>query len=127
LSRFEINLRPLARTLSIVTGLVLVAAGCKLHLDADRVGQPGGSTIAAISESELGNKSRRELELMRNAIYARHGRRFERQDLQDFFNQQPWYVPKYWPNEFPENVLTPTDRANISLIKSYEDKVSSSP
>ena len=32
-----------------------------------------------------------ELRVLRNEIYARHGRKFKSQDLQDYFSAQPWY------------------------------------
>jgi len=42
---------------------------------------------------ELGGCSCWQLEILRNEIYARHGRIFNRDDLQSYFSNQPWYMP----------------------------------
>ncbi|MBN1574430.1 MAG: YARHG domain-containing protein [Deltaproteobacteria bacterium] len=44
-----------------------------------------------ITVSELGGCSCWELRILRNEIYARHGRKFKSKDLQDYFAGQPWY------------------------------------
>ena len=52
-----------------------------------------------ITEYDLQGMSGRDLELMRNEIYARHGWVFRRQDLRRYFEGQPWYRPNRtaWP------------------------------
>lgn len=61
-----------------------------------------------------------ELRRLRNAAYARHGYAFRAQDLQTFFARRAWYAadPAYDPSR-----LTPTDGANIRLIKAREQTV----
>lgn len=76
--------------------------------------------IRPITEVDLYNKSGWELDIMRNEIYARHGRRFNRQDLQDYFNSQSWYKPMYSPEEFDTALLTPTQCQNAIFIKRYQ-------
>lgn len=44
-----------------------------------------------LSESELNNRYFRDLYLARNEIFARHGRQFAKQELQDYFNGKSWY------------------------------------
>jgi hypothetical protein len=61
-----------------------------------------------------------ELDILRNEIYARHGRRFNRSELQAYFDQQPWYVPRYPANGFPEHLLTAVERWNAELIADYQ-------
>ncbi|MFC1678826.1 YARHG domain-containing protein [Elusimicrobiota bacterium] len=39
----------------------------------------------------LDGKSLQELRLLRNELFARHGRKFRSQDLADYFSKQPWY------------------------------------
>ena len=45
-----------------------------------------------VTGSDLQGKSKEELELMRNEIYARYGWVFRRQDLQKYFDAQSWYT-----------------------------------
>jgi len=43
--------------------------------------------------SDLESKTPAELRLLRNEIYARHGRQFKSADLRKYFSKQPWYKP----------------------------------
>ena len=58
------------------------------------------------------------LRVLRNAIYAKHGRSFKSEDLQALFNEYPWYEvsPSY-----SDSLLTATDKHNIALIKQVEE------
>jgi len=75
-----------------------------------------------IQPGELGPLSLGELELMRNEIYARHGWVFNRSDLRNYFESQPWYRPKgdlsnpEQSNRWVEAELTPLERRNIQII-----------
>ena len=54
-----------------------------------------------------------------NEIYARHGRKFNDTELQNYFNSQPWYTPVYSPDEFSaiENkVFNVYEKANIEFL-----------
>ena len=79
-----------------------------------------------IRPAELGPLSLGELELMRNEIYARHGWIFNRPDLRNYFESQPWYRPKgglsnpEQSNRWVEAELTPLERRNIQIIVSRE-------
>jgi len=41
--------------------------------------------------SDLDSKTPKELRLLRNEIYARHGRKFKSKDLTETFSKQSWY------------------------------------
>ena len=58
------------------------------------------------------------LRILRNTIYAIHGRKFASADLRAFFNGFSWYEPLY--EELPADWLTPTEKNNVILIKRYE-------
>lgn len=47
-----------------------------------------------VTEADLSDLSWKELELMRNEIYARHGWVFQREDLKAYFLSQAWYRPR---------------------------------
>ena len=78
-----------------------------------------------IRPGELRPLSPGELELMRNEIYARHGWIFNRPDLRNYFESQPWYRPRsdnaFYSNRQVETELTPLERKNIQIIVSREN------
>ena len=82
-----------------------------------------------IRPGELGPLSLGELELMRNEIYARHGWIFNRPDLRNYFESQPWYRPKgdlsnaQQSNRWVEAELTPLERRNLRIIVSRENSL----
>ena len=63
------------------------------------------------------------LKITRNEIYARHGRMFNDQELQDYFQRQNWYVPQTAPNDFDDSCLNEVEKYNIQLISTYEQQV----
>ncbi len=71
-----------------------------------------------ISVDQLSDLSRRDLRILRNTVYARHGRKFKSKLLQAYFDDMSWY--KADP-AFTEKRLTKVDVTNIRLIKSVED------
>jgi YARHG domain-containing protein len=73
-----------------------------------------------ISVDQLSDLSRRDLRILRNTIYARHGKQFKSELLQAYFNDMGWY--KVDP-AFTEKRLTRVDITNIRLVKSVEDKL----
>ena len=60
----------------------------------------------------------------KNEIYARHGRRFLSVELQDYFNQQPWYNGTIDGASFSESVFNSYERANIDLLVNRERALS---
>ena len=61
------------------------------------------------------------LRLARNELYARHGRKFDAEDLQEYFMSKDWYTPEIDPEDFDEDMLTKVEKYNRDLIKSYEE------
>ena len=79
--------------------------------------------LRLLTETELEGKSDWELDLMRNEIYARHGRGFDRDDLRRHFDQFSWYRRIYSPQEFDryhQGRLTEIQRANAEFIRRYQ-------
>lgn len=72
-----------------------------------------------IGASELQGRSKAELRVMRNEVYAHHGRVFESADLHDYFALKPWYQQNA---NYSDSLLTDVDRENIRVIQEYEDK-----
>jgi hypothetical protein len=83
--------------------------------------------VREVREADLAGQSPQQLELMRNEIYARHGRRFRRPDIQEYFNRQPWYTPKFDANSFPNDLLSRTQMRNVQFIAAYEKRLEGTP
>jgi hypothetical protein len=75
-----------------------------------------------LTDADLRGKSSWELDVLRNQIYARHGRRFENRALQSYFESQPWYRGKYSPDRFRDDWLNPVERTNASLIREFQSR-----
>lgn len=76
----------------------------------------------SVTDVDLAGKSAFELDIIRNSIFARHGRQFVNQELQNYFNNQPWYRPIYSPQEFPNNLLSNLERKNAAYILQYQNQ-----
>jgi YARHG domain len=76
-----------------------------------------------ISEAMLRGLSLHELRLLRNEIYARHGRIFKTMWIQQYFGGQPWYDPK---EDFKDEEISGSDKTNIETIVAYENKLHNS-
>lgn len=75
-----------------------------------------------VTDTDLENLNGYTLDIMRNYIFARHGRRFVNPGLQEYFDKQSWYIPKYSPQEFPTNLLSDLERRNVKYISEYQDR-----
>ncbi|MDO4454502.1 MAG: YARHG domain-containing protein, partial [Eubacteriales bacterium] len=86
----------------------------------------GGGYILPNSSSELLTRdslvglNAGDLLLARNEIFARHGRMFDDEWLQSYFDSQPWYQPIYSPSEFSYDLLSSIEIENINTILAYE-------
>jgi hypothetical protein len=76
-----------------------------------------------ISDAMLRGLSLHELRLLRNEIYARHGRIFKTVWLQQYFGGQLWYDPK---EDFKDEEISGPDKTNIETIVAYENKLHNS-
>ena len=76
-----------------------------------------------VTEAMLRGLSLHELRLLRNEIYARHGRIFKTLWIQQYFGGQMWYDPK---EDFKDEDITGTDKTNIETIVALETKLHNS-
>lgn len=80
------------------------------------------SATRVYSDSELYAMTADELELARNEIYARYGRGFSTDYLQEYFDSQAWYTRLYSPEEFdamtsPLNSVEQQNVANMLRVE----------
>jgi hypothetical protein len=73
-----------------------------------------------ISEQMLHGLSLNELRLLRNEVYARHGRQFQAPWLSQYFFSQPWYQPN---ENFKDEDVSGPDKQNVETIVAYEKKI----
>jgi len=73
-----------------------------------------------ISERMLHGLSLNELRLLRNEIYARHGRQFQAPWLSQYFYAQEWYQPV---EKFKDEDVSGSDKLNVETIVAYENKI----
>ncbi len=72
--------------------------------------------------SEIQALTEEELELASNEIFARRGRKFKREDLQEYFEGKSWYEGSIEPNDFDDNtMLSDVEKANLELIRGVEE------
>ena len=76
-----------------------------------------------LSEADIEILSKDALKLARNEIYARHGRRFNDNALQEYFDSCSWYTGTILPEDFSESVLNEYEKANRDLITNYEKQM----
>lgn len=67
---------------------------------------------------------KKEFRIARNEIYARHGRKFNAQDLQEYFNSKTWYQGTVSPEEFDEAWLNIYEKENIQFLIKFEETAS---
>jgi hypothetical protein len=72
-----------------------------------------------VSESDVQGLSSTELRILRNASFARHGRKYDSPGLGDYFNKRTWYKPR---EDYNDNLLTVADKANVKLILAAEQR-----
>lgn len=73
------------------------------------------SNTRYLTEGDIENLTLREINYAKNEIYARHGRKFVSQELQNYFNSKSWYRAEYEPSDFDKNYSS-------SMLNTYEKK-----
>jgi serine/threonine-protein kinase len=70
-----------------------------------------------LTENDLRVASKEELRILRNTIFAKHGRKFVSKDLQDYFGTKEWYHPQY---KEVDHLLNNIEKKNIAFIQKHE-------
>ncbi len=72
-----------------------------------------------LKKEDIENMYKGDLEVMRNAIYARHGYSFKNRKMRFIFDSSvDWYMPV---STDIRDDLTDLERKNIDLLKRYEE------
>ena len=71
-----------------------------------------------LTEDDISGYDRGQIRVLKNSIYARHGRIFKDKALREYFNEQSWY--RGTRNEVPAGEFNKYENANIMFLKKYE-------
>ena len=100
------------------------ANACDIQLFPD-------SSKKLLQEKDLSSLTKKELEIARNEIYARHGWIFDRELLAEYFSYKSWYKPESThadrkvTNAKIMKALSPIEIKNIAAISRAEKKAGS--
>ncbi|AMR42146.1 YARHG domain-containing protein [Elizabethkingia anophelis] len=75
------------------------------------------SSTQKLTEKQLKNLRKLDLEILRNTIFARHGYSFKKQTYRNFFEYTDWYVPV---SNNVDKELTPLEKENAQLLSRME-------
>lgn len=75
------------------------------------------SSTTKLSEADVKNLKKLELEILRNTIFARHGYTFKKKSYRQFFDPVDWYIPV---SEDVSKELTSIEKENIKLLERFE-------
>ncbi len=81
-----------------------------------------GSDSRYLSEADLEGLTAYECRLARNELFARHGRLFDDEELQAYFDSKSWYNGTIDPDDFDDSVFNKYEIANRDLIVEYEQE-----
>ena len=81
------------------------------------VGQFPQASKRLLTDDDVNNLLKPDLEVMRNEIFARHGYCFKKKNLRDMFEDKDWYIPN---TVDVKTDLTEIEKKNILLIKRFE-------
>lgn len=77
-----------------------------------------------LTDQDVEGLSLQEINYAKNEIYARHGRKFDSTELQEYFNSKSWYTGKYEPADFDQNysakMLNDYEKKNAEFLRNIE-------
>jgi len=77
-----------------------------------------------VTNGDLNYRSNWECTLIRNEIYARHGRPFNNRQIRAWFMGQSWYQPT---SNFSESWLSSVEKRNAEFIANYQKRTYGTP
>lgn len=75
------------------------------------------ASTTLLSENDLKNLKKLELEIIRNTIFARHGYSFKKKSFRQFFDPVDWYIPV---TDDMSGKLTLIEQKNIVLLNRFQ-------
>lgn len=78
------------------------------------------SASRLLTEADLANLTQEDLRIARNEIYARHGRKFDSKELQNYFGSKSWYNGTVNAADFKETVFNEYEKKNAEFLRQKE-------
>ena len=82
------------------------------------------SDFKYLTEGDVTGMSLREINYAKNEIFARHGRKFDSEELSNYFSEKSWYEGVYLPDEFDEyyreKLLNKYEKYNAEFLREIE-------
>ena len=75
------------------------------------------SSTRVLTDAEVNALDQNTARYALNEIYARRGRKFKDQELQNYFNGKSWYVGTIEPENFDENSLSAIEKENTKKLE----------
>lgn len=69
-----------------------------------------------LNEYDIAGWSVENIRIAKNEIYARHGRIFEDEDLDEYFRSKNWYCPSVLPEDFTVDVFNEYEKKNVEYL-----------
>ena len=73
-----------------------------------------------LTEADISGLTIQQINYAKNEIYARHGRKFQSAELQNYFNSKSWYSGTIEAVDFDESVLNDFEKKNAELLSNKE-------
>lgn len=74
-----------------------------------------------LCRTDLIGLSRQDLRLLRNQFYAVYGRKFQDENLKDYFGSISWYQGTIEPDAFDDGIFGRLEKRNIAFLQEAED------
>jgi len=108
----------------LIAAAIVILAAC-LPAQLAKADQVGGylmpdSAWRVYSEAEIADMPLQVVCYAKNEIYARNGRMFVSQELQNYFYTQSWYGALYRPEQFTPDMLNTFETANVGMLDRRE-------
>lgn len=78
------------------------------------------SSSEYLSDEDIAGFSKQKLNYARNEIFARYGRTFNSQELNDYFSSQNWYTGIIAPDDFDGESLNDCEKQNVKFLLEKE-------
>ena len=80
------------------------------------------SSDELITEDEMVELDYYGARIVLNEIYARHGRKFKDQELQEHFDSKIWYSGTIEPENFSDSMLNEVEKQNAKILKNFMER-----
>lgn len=81
------------------------------------------SNVRYLTYEDIHGLDEASLRIAKNEIYARHGRLFQSEDLNQYFHSKSWYQGTVAPNDFSESVFNEFEKTNVDLLVAFQNGI----